>query len=469
MNKLWYINQSGKNKGPFTSKEIVRFRDQELIKPFTLCWKKGMSEWKPLFEVEHELVALPTDLPPVPNLPDLPEVDEPTKVDTSVISTKLKELLPEVPVDEYEDDHEADSEEEYDQEFEQETESEEVDKKAPNELLNMMPDNVPMDKRVFPLFSSVAGAFFIVIFIGITGFMLSGNLKNELVFKNVSLDVLKSLQRTAKTDKFFVNVGLDKSGEVVFGRTNLAADALIDAKFSLIKDGNHKDEVSFQSASLARKGSIRFDDFVFEKGDKLVQGKYKIKVQAVVNDPLELIKNLVLNKPKKYIFEDTVYLIPGSEREYLENIEKLKVNKILSNKKLYSELDQKLQTVDGLITSIALHYRLSLGKSWGSYSAKEFEKRYARYAGPLLQTIILDDFEGLIKKSRNKLHVQQGTAKIHNLAKSVSAWSADLASLLKRYAKLNSRKRKNLRARMELERDKLKEEVSGIKDFISRD
>ncbi|EQC49774.1 hypothetical protein, partial [Bacteriovorax sp. DB6_IX] len=244
----------------------------------------------------------------------------------------------------------------------------------------------------------------------------------------------------------------------------------IDAKFERVNDGNlHKDEVSFHSSSISRKGNIKFDDFTFDKGSQLVQGKYKVKIQAVVNDPVELIKNLVTKTPKKYLFEDTVYLIPGTQKEYLEKIEKLKINKIMNEKKVYTELDQKLQTVDTVITSIALNYRLALGKSWGRHAGKEFEKRYAHYAGPLLQKMILDDYEQIVKKTKNKLHAQQSAEKLHKLSKEVSAWAAEMKSLLDKYAKLNSRKRKKLRAKMEVRRDQLKEHVLEIKKFMKAD
>jgi hypothetical protein len=461
MNKIWYINQSGKNKGPFTSKEILRFKEQGLIKSFTLCWKAGMDEWKPFFEVESQILPPVIDLPPVPDLPDLPAIPtEPAKK----AAPKLDDLLPEIPQDEMEApafEEIAEIEDNLDiEEYEDDEDDEE------SELINMMPDDIPLENRSFPLFSSLAGAFFCFVFIGACALFFIGDVKNELVFKNVSLDVLKSLQKEVKTDKFFVNFGLDKSGEVVFAKTNLAADAIVDVKFNLVNDALQKDEVSFISSSISRKGSIRFDDFTFKNGDKLVQGKYKVKIQAVVNDPAELIKNLVLNRPKKYIFEDTVYLIPGSKKDYLERVEKLKINKILNNKKNYAELDQKLQTIETLITSISLHYRTSLQKTWGRYAGEEFQKRYSRYAGPLLQKMILDDFEDIVKKSHGKLHVQQSADQIHKLAKDVAAWAADLKSLLDRYAKLNSKKRKKLKAKMELKRDQFKENVSTVKEFM---
>jgi len=469
MNKIWYINQSGKNKGPFTSKEVLMFKEQGLIKSFTLMWKSGMDDWKPFFEVEGLILPPVVDLPPVPGLPDLP-IDSEQKKSPSK-DQLVTNLLPDIPEEE-QVEHELSEEEahidldEAEEVDDYEDDEYEDDEQSAPEFLEALPDDIPMDNRSFPLFSSIAAGFFCLLIIGTTAIFFMGDVKKELIFKNVSLEVLKKLQTKVKTDKFFVNFGLDKSGEIVFAKSNLAADAVVSAKFELIKNEVHKDEVSFQSSSISRKGNIKFDDFTFNEGDKLVQGKYKVKIQAVVNDPSELLKNLVLKRPKKYTFEDTVFLIPGAKKDYLDKIEKLKINSIIKDKKVYTELEQKLQTVDNVITSIALHYRLSLGKSWGRYAGTEFEKRYARYAGPLLQKMILDDYEGIVKKSQAKVHAQQTANKVHVLAKDVSAWAADLKTLLDKYAKLNSRKRKSLRVKMEKRRDELKKNASSIKSFI---
>ena len=60
----WYLAIDGEPDGPFTSREIgknkllllnslldVKFRTNNL-QSSTLAWKDGMSEWKPIFEIQ---------------------------------------------------------------------------------------------------------------------------------------------------------------------------------------------------------------------------------------------------------------------------------------------------------------------------------------------------------------------------------------------------------------------------------
>lgn len=524
MKDKWFINKDGQNLGPFSNKRLLRLKEEGQIKPFTLCWKKGMSEWRPFFEVEELYlvdVSLKSDLPPLPPLSDdLPPVPmdsllgeekkdklrKESRKNKSQLGSKLGktlqdsrdgflELVPDIPQDNFSKvEVEAKSEEQAEEppifedtstpslsivsetqeglnnislgneddsnySFEEEMEEEEVFREPINY------------KARFSLMASLVGAAGACCILFITFLIFSSEVKHELTFKNVSLEVLKKLQnvktRVEKGGKYYINLGLDKSGEVIFGSSNLIPAVAVKAKFELIgEDKSLEDQVSFISSAISKNGSLKFDDFVFTQGNKIKQGKYKVKVEANLKDPLAVVRSYFLGKERYFSYEDEVLLIPGSKKEYEEYLQKIKFNEIQKKKDKLSDLDEKVKTIGSLVTSIALHYRVSLGERNGPASSKAFESRYTQQAGPLLQNIILTDYADSGKAAKDEIYLQETNEEILNLSKKVSAWSVELSSKLNRYGRLNKRKRKKLKAFMSDKKSLLQDEIKKIRDSI---
>jgi hypothetical protein len=71
----WYYSEAGQKRGPVSSailKEMVAMGD---LKPETLIWKDGLSEWVPAQKVKG---LFPKDAPPVP--PPIREPEPPIKI-----------------------------------------------------------------------------------------------------------------------------------------------------------------------------------------------------------------------------------------------------------------------------------------------------------------------------------------------------------------------------------------------------
>lgn len=58
MNKIWYIEISGKTEGPWSVKDLKRDRR---ITPDTLVWKEGFTKWVPIRDVPELKIVFADD------------------------------------------------------------------------------------------------------------------------------------------------------------------------------------------------------------------------------------------------------------------------------------------------------------------------------------------------------------------------------------------------------------------------
>jgi hypothetical protein len=51
MHGRWYIAEGKDNRGPLTDEELADLVHAHVLKPNTLVWCRGFSEWKPAGEI----------------------------------------------------------------------------------------------------------------------------------------------------------------------------------------------------------------------------------------------------------------------------------------------------------------------------------------------------------------------------------------------------------------------------------
>jgi len=448
MNKQWYINQDGKNKGPFSAHELLNLADKGELKSFSLCFKKGMNSWVPFFEAKLLLEAqtLPPVLPDIPELPPLPspELELPSlpfELEAEEVETEV-DILDDALI-EYEDLDEV--------------EEDEIETEEHDDLVQ---------KKPFPIYTFSFGVVLSLLFVIFSFVVLVPANSRPVLFNNVSMDVLDQLQAKQQDSKFYVNLGLDKSSEVIYGSSNLSSHASVRAEFKRISVDSFTDKISFHSSATLKEGVVKFDDFDFLEGERIVQGLYHVRFLARVMDPWHKIKNYIFKRPNEFYFENDSYLIPASLNEYKKQIESIQSNKKIHEKEILISLDQKLQTVDSILTSLSLHYRLSLNFNTGSECRKEFEKRYQMQAGPLLQSIILEDYEKLYATSVQRAVLQEISENIHGVAKDIAAMSSELSTEISKYARVTSKIRLAKREALTVYIDEHKEKIQGIRNSI---
>lgn len=473
MNNQWYINSSGKNKGPHTALELQMMFDSNQINSFTLCYNKSLGKWIPYFDAKNffekaqgldfdfgqikeekssDKKSLP--LPSLPSLPTLPEI-------------------PSIPIIAKEEAFELVDLIQDDSNYEEDLSDFEVDDLFQEEVADLQ--EIPalvVQKKQEKLSSYIIGfASFLVLIAFFSTFLLFNSKESkEVIFKNISFDVLKSLQETdlkQSSSKFYIKFGLDKDSEVIFGRSNLAMDAQVSAQFRRVNSDQLNDKVSFTSSAILKNGSLVLKELDFIEGERIIEGEYDVKVKALDSSLVRRIKNFIFGESNAYIFEERALLIPSNVKDYENKIASIKATKVLYETEVLTSLDQKLQTIDSILTSIALHYRLSLNKNYGKDSAKEFETRYANSAGPLLQSIILEDYESLLAKSEQKVEFRKISGDVHSNAKEISALTATLSKDLSKINYLTPKIRNQKRDMLTSLSGDLKSKINNIRKEIS--
>lgn len=62
---LWFYEDDGQRKGPFSSNQIIDFVKNSTIHSKTLIWKKGLSDWIAIESTEFNVHAISTTPPPL--------------------------------------------------------------------------------------------------------------------------------------------------------------------------------------------------------------------------------------------------------------------------------------------------------------------------------------------------------------------------------------------------------------------
>lgn len=431
MQKNWYINQSGKNKGPFTAQDIIDFYDKGLIKSYQLCWRKGAKSWKPVFAV----IQLARD-----------------EAQSYYEAQILKEdgSLPEIPI------HEA---------------REETPKPLVEDILNdeveetkLEDENVEIFPSKFPIYTTIIGTFFIVVTIIVSFYLIASSSQMKKVeVKNISISTLNEIKNPVS--KGDVHLFVNKEMSTIYARLPFNKPVSVELILHRKPDLFEKSDIMIKTHNIGEGGIIEFKDLVFEEGRDFVPGAYNVTFIYEYLSVADNIKNKLGMGSVKEVLEKKVFLVPESRQAYLEEISKIEKRRKSAKKKALGTIREKLRTLESLISSISIHYRLSLSQKSGWLAHKEFKDRYTRNIGPLLQSIILSNYD--LDKKKLTSEELKFENEIHSLGKDISAWSVKLTEKLSRYGYLNKKKRLFLRQFMDDDRVVLQSAKNEIQKQIN--
>lgn len=431
MQKNWYINQSGKNKGPFTAQDIIDFYDKGLIKSYQLCWRKGAKSWKPVFAV----IQLARD-----------------EAQSYYEAQILKEdgSLPEIPI------HEA---------------REETPKPLVEDILNdeveetkLEDENVEIFPSKFPIYTTIIGTFFIVVTIIVSFYLIASSSQMKKVeVKNISISTLNEIKNPVS--KGDVHLFVNKEMSTIYARLPFNKPVSVELILHRKPDLFEKSDIMIKTHNIGEGGIIEFKDLVFEEGRDFVPGAYNVTFIYEYLSVADNIKNKLGMGSVKEVLEKKVFLVPESRQAYLEEISKIEKRRKSAKKKALGTIREKLRTLESLISSISIHYRLSLSQKSGWLAHEEFKDRYTRNIGPLLQSIILSNYD--LDKKKLTSEELKFENEIHSLGKDISAWSVKLTEKLSRYGYLNKKKRLFLRQFMDDDRVVLQSAKNEIQKQIN--
>lgn len=413
MQKIWYINQSGKNKGPFNAQDIIDFYDKGLIKSYQLCWRQGAKSWKPVFAVIQ--VARDEAL---------------SHYEQQVLGTQ--DPLPEIPIHEVQ----KPATEAFTEEFIEQAESYE------EEALEVGPPSK------FPIYTTVIASFFISIVILVSLYTATGTKPKEIEVKNISMSSLNELKRPVNNGD--VTLIANKEMTALYAKLPFEKRVSVELILHRKADDLHRTDIMIKTHNIGEGGMMEFKDFVFEEGQNFIPGSYRVTFIYEFLGLMDNVKNKLGMGTNREVLEKKLFLVPDSREEYIARVAQVKKKVEKASKKNIDEISQKLRTLESIISSISIHYRLSLSQSSGWLAHKEFQQRYAKNVAPLLQSLILSNYD--LEKKKLKPDELKLENEVGALGKDISAWSVKLTEKLSRYGMLNKKKRLFLRKFMDDDR-----------------
>lgn len=505
MEKIWFVAFKGKKKGPFSNAEIKELLQIEEINSYTLLWKKGFPKWLPLSECRSEIFSsvsnIVPELPEIPVKKDLPDLPAVPTIEKTIDKTEVKTSLPPVPApssvaevhksdanetvipnhnsDQEEHETEEDHKEEVlidEQKLLNEDEDEsgeyisldesEISEEYTGEEQNENEESLEFEEREGLSIFSIIGGLFLLLTTALTCFILfffSSHKSEELQFKNISLNVLNSITKEEVNSKFYVNFGIDKNLNTIFARSNLSKDAVYDVVFkSLRRDKKNQIQSEFSSHAKSVAGKLKFDEFDFLVGEQILEGEYQIKVNARLSHTIDVLLNYILGRPYEFSFEEKTYLVKESVKKFKEDLKKIELNKVIKEKENFNELEEKIKTIKSILQSLSLTFSTSLNNKMGKAAANQFAAKYSSSAGSILQNIIVTDYKNAFEQSKKKVELQSVAEEVLMISKDIATWSADLMSEVEKSGRLNDKKRKKLKEKMNNQNEKFMQSLDDI-------
>ncbi|MGI4993251.1 DUF4339 domain-containing protein [Halobacteriovorax sp. GFR7] len=439
MQKNWYINQSGKNKGPFNAQDIIDFYDKGLIKSYQLCWRKGAANWKPVFAViqvarneaqsyyESKVLDEDHDLPEIP-IHEAKSFGDNDDFNEDDIPPALEEELSE------------ELDQEYDQDNLKSVSSFDIND-TEVELEAQMPSK-------FPIYLTVVASFIIAVVVVVSFYMAAGPKVKEVELKNISISALNEFKKPVSPNDVHLIVNKDMS--TLYIKLPFQKRVSVELILHRKPDEFHRGDVLVKAHNIGEGGIIEFKDLILEEGQNFIPGAYAVTFIYDYLGLLDNIKSKLGSGSNREVLEKKVFLVPETREKYIEKITKVEKKKTLASKKNIAAINEKLRTLEAIISSMSIHYRLSLSQQSGWLAHKEFKQRYAKNIAPLLQSIVLSNYDlNNTKLSDDERKLEN---EVHALGKDISAWSVKLTEKLSRYGMLNKKKRLYLRRFMDKDR-----------------
>lgn len=453
----WYIITQKDHLGPFERQALEELRKQGKLDDETLLWREGMQEpqsYGSLFLGDEQ----PPELPP--------EVLKRKNMDRANMETNPEEMNveeEEPPLFELREDFSGD---------------------GPEEDLGNEKQKKP--KRLWPKF-----LFFLLVLAGAAA-LAAGSWIYWTDYRTpfsrppkMSFQDYQKLKRTAmsKRDEAKADFAMaeDKSG--IWMALNYPLEGKVELKIkSLDERILAENEIEASARAVLKNRLAFFEDFVFEKGQRLAQGWYQVSVMPVsrleVGLPYRWLNKAPLAEEVDADFRvrDRVLLATMSLNDFHQALERLNENREENESFFWKELAQKYMTVKAIARGIRKNLDevfKSAPKDWqGALNA--FEKEYGEKYGNFFTSFVVQNekaYEEISEKTfEDKTEVVSGYTRLSRLAKRLGSLS--MSSLRKMRAlkdPSNKELRDGLRSQINESFDAVMEEIDARLTRLKQD
>ncbi|OUR99938.1 hypothetical protein A9Q84_02600 [Halobacteriovorax marinus] len=503
MEKSWFIFQQDHHLGPFSTFEIEQMLEAGKIDRQIPLWREGIDDWYPLDQFDDfnheapEVVVEEVLLPDLPQLPDLP-IETPDEAPLEVLEEapevfemeSLPEIpdLPEVPIEiEAPVLPVAPVEEFIEPIVELELEPEPEPVKVPEAVVE--PEAEPVigpepEVEPAPVIENKVSAkveddfswddieprekkpgFNFKLWFGSAACLLVLMLSSYLIFKSTNLEVdlkgfsalkieeIDEVKSRAFNGQVQAKVFISKDSKGFLLATNIPHQAkayltLTSVEKRLLGRGN----IVVTGKSQIINGVARFNKLRIVKGEKFFPGEYYVQLLTVPVGVKERLSKFLTKKLKvDFIKPAEQYRYRGKSLIYNGTIEefnsKLAVyfDKLLKKKKIsYKDRLEKYRTFEQISSRVYKIYEEVLTAIRRGKDIESFELLYAKQAGPILQSLILDTHKLYKKYELSNPLLSKKYEEVLELGKSIGEMASDMVTMTQK----NKRLRKKSRTRL---------------------
>ncbi len=413
MKKDWFVFQKDHHQGPFLKEEIVSMIYDDKLTEKTLIWQVGSDGWKPIYEIDEfssDLKQKGFSFDDLSSNNDCHDIEN-----TSEVKPTVAPFL------------ESDVEK-----------IKKVEKVLPSEI---MPTEKVKNSFQKSLKISIGVISFLAILLVSYFVLFSDNSIKDTAFSNITQTDFSRLNKTANLNDFstirFAVALSSKNNEIYVSSNNPGVSHVI-AKFeSMPGKIIDKNRVILTSRGIIKNNNVVLSKLKFMNGAKVIPGYYllRFKVQNIGgwNRFRKILKRTgafnwigqIKYYKDSFSYSTTVLLFSGLKGKFQKELN-------VFNKKEKAEKSKEIiDYVESYTTCISLLKRLkvlfdqTVVPIRKTKEIRAFELKYMSEIGPILEGIIIHNFDKNIIKISNGLKYAGEKLKIVELGKEIGQLVTD--------------------------------------------
>ncbi len=388
MSRDWFVFHKDHHQGPFLKKELIDMLHQGNLSMESLVWKIGTDGWKP-FKEYSELgpVEFDSDGPP----PFIPASEKTKNRDgTGLIIPSPFEKK------------ELDSYQSRIAQIEEESHGNLLDKHK-IETLN------PKIKMIIGVIT-----VFLLISTVVTLFILSKESIALPEINQLDRNRLEDIIDEGTFDKVKMEFALSLEGDEIVAATNRSNDAdLYLTLNSLYGKILSEEQIDITTEGRLRNNYAKFSVLKFDSGSKLIPGYYMAKVYGkssrlidkfysfIREIPLVKEKNIFGESSSNFAYRGVILLTNSNVAKFKKSLELFNQNLLDKKTKLVKNMIESYSTLNSILEKLDFLYSELMGKIKKGEEIKEMELIYFNELGPVLEGIILQNYDSNVLAMKN--------------------------------------------------------------------
>ncbi len=477
--KVWYIFKEKAHLGPFTWDDIEKQYQARKVKDDTALWKEGMKAWVSYsMLVNHHRKLKQQEEEKAQEIQRQQEYARKALQEQQAVEEQkeLEEKMPPVPEVKSKDFLENDV-------IFPEREVEEVifaplPKENAPDLTQELAKEVNKSRRLnMKVLAISIVTFFLLVLIVLGGgfFYLKqwhhfnrpyslGQADYERLYKTAQIPLESRVFELSFASAF------SKVGDRLYIATNypFAVDAVLTLT-ALPEDNLEGEEIQISSRAALKNGLFEFSRFDFQKGHRLLKGRYHVSLSLEKEGAENLFISLFWKMQDFSFSHQESVLLGFPHQRAFDNaiLKKQKEKKALLESHLV-QVRQKMETMKALWGQLAKDFSYVFNAKLVKNEIKVFTMRYQNGAGRLLTQMFFDNNQDLIKEMAFEEGEQVLFEMLDHTSRKIAGKVSNLINRLESIIKLNMRQKTRLKKEMASFTNQLQADWSKLEQEIQK-